>query len=319
VTKLDDEIKAINKDYGEGSIIAMGDAPNLEIEVIPTGCIALDRALGIGGLPKGRVIECFGPEGSGKSTLALHLVKSAQEKGGKCVYVDTEHALDPTYAERIGVNVDDLLISQPTTGEEALEIVLRVAATGEVALVVVDSVAALVPAAELNGDMGDSHVGLHARLMSQAMRKLTGTVSKTHTTVFFINQIREKIGILFGSPETTSGGRALRFYASVRLDIRRIESIKNGVEIIGNRTRVKVIKNRMAPPFKQAEFDIMYGEGISQTGSLLDVAVQEEVVRKSGAWFYYGEEKLGQGREAAKLTLSDEDLFNRISNDLMKV
>jgi len=297
---LDVALGQIEKQFGKGSVMRMGDNINLGIESIPTGALALDLALGIGGLPRGRVVEIYGPESSGKSTLAMHCVAEAQRNGGICAYVDAEHAMDPVYAKAIGVNVDDLLISQPDTGEQALEIADMLIRSGALDVIVIDSVAALTPRAEIDGDMGDSHPGLQARLMSQALRKLTGTLNKSNTIAIFINQLREKIGISYGSPETTSGGRALKFYASVRLDIRRIETIKDGAEMIGNRTRVKVVKNKVSRPFQQAEFDIMYGTGISREGSLLDVAVDLGFVKKSGAWFTYEGEQLGQGRENVK-------------------
>jgi recombination protein RecA len=290
----------IEKQYGKGSVMKMGEKTSMDVESIATGALSLDIALGIGGLPRGRVIEIFGPESSGKSTLAMHVVAEAQRNGGICAYVDAEHAMDPTYAARIGVDVDELLISQPDTGEQALEITDMLVRSGALDVIVVDSVAALTPRAEIEGEMGDTHVGLQARLMSQALRKLTANLNKSNTICIFINQLREKIGVMFGSPETTPGGRALKFYSSVRLDIRRIEAIKDGVEVTGNRTRVKVVKNKMASPFKQAEFDIMYGKGISREGGALDLAVDFNIVKKSGAWYTYEGEQLGQGRENAK-------------------
>jgi recombination protein RecA len=283
----------------------MGDKGSMRVETISTGALALDLALGVGGLPRGRVIEIFGPESSGKSTLAMHIVAEAQRNGGICAYVDAEHAMDPAYARNIGVDIDELLISQPDTGEQALEITDMLVRSGALDVIVIDSVAALTPRAEIEGEMGDSHVGLQARLMSQALRKLTANLNKSNTVCVFINQLREKIGVMFGSPETTPGGRALKFYSSVRLDIRRIESIKDGVEVVGNRTRVKVVKNKVAPPFKQAEFDIMYGKGISREGSALDIGVDLDIVKKSGAWYTYEGEQLGQGRENAKIFLNE--------------
>jgi recombination protein RecA len=302
---LDLALAQIDKQFGKGSIMRMGEKTTLGIEAVSTGALALDLALGIGGLPRGRVVEIYGPESSGKSTLAMHVVAEAQRNGGVCAYVDAEHAMDPIYARAIGVDVDQLLISQPDTGEQALEIVDMLVRSGALDVVVIDSVAALTPRAEIEGEMGDSHVGLQARLMSQALRKLTANLNKTNTIAIFINQLREKIGVMFGSPETTPGGRALKFYSSVRLDIRRIESIKDGVEVVGSRTRVKVVKNKVAPPFRQAEFDIMYGKGISREGSMLDVGVDLGVVKKSGAWYTYDGEQLGQGRENAKNFLGD--------------
>ena len=295
----------IDKQFGKGSIMKLGERGHVGIEAVPTGALALDLALGIGGLPRGRVVEIFGPESSGKSTLAMHVVAEAQRNGGVCAYIDAEHAMDPVYASAIGVNVDDLYISQPDTGEQGLEIADMLIRSGALDVVVIDSVAALVPRAEIEGEMGDTHVGLQARLMSQALRKLTGNLNRSRTICIFINQLREKIGVMFGSPETTPGGRALKFYSSVRLDIRRVESIKDGAEITGNRTRVKVVKNKVSAPFKQAEFDIMYGKGISREGSLLDVAVDLGIVKKSGAWFTYEGEQLGQGRENAKQFLAE--------------
>ena len=302
---LEMAMASIEKQYGKGAVMKMGDKGEMTIEAIPTGALALDLALGIGGLPRGRVVEIFGPESSGKSTLAMHVVAEAQRNGGICAYIDAEHAMDPVYARAIGVDVDELLISQPDTGEQALEITDMLIRSGALDIVVIDSVAALTPRAEIEGEMGDSHMGLQARLMSQALRKLTANLNKTNTICIFINQLREKIGVMFGSPETTPGGRALKFYSSVRLDIRRIESIKDGAEMVGNRTRVKVVKNKVAPPFRQAEFDIMYGKGISREGSLLDVGVDLELIKKSGAWFTYEGEQLGQGRENAKNFLGE--------------
>jgi recombination protein RecA len=302
---LEMALSQIEKQYGKGSIMRLGETAHVGVEAIPTGALALDLALGIGGLPRGRIVEIFGPEASGKSTLAMHVVAEAQRNGGICAYIDAEHAMDPLYAANIGVNTDELLISQPDTGEQALEIADMLIRSGSIDVVVIDSVAALTPRAEIEGEMGDTHVGLQARLMSQALRKLTGNLSKSRTIAVFINQLREKIGVMFGSPETTPGGRALKFYSSVRLDIRRIESIKDGAEVVGNRTRVKVVKNKTAAPFKQCEFDIMYGKGISREGSLLDVAVENGIAKKSGAWFTYEGEQLGQGRENAKTFLME--------------
>jgi recombination protein RecA len=302
---LDVALSQIEKQFGKGSIMRMGENTHMQIEAISTGALSLDLALGIGGLPRGRVVEIYGPESSGKSTLAMHVVAESQRNGGICAYIDAEHAMDPVYAGAIGVNIDDLLISQPDTGEQALEITDMLIRSGALDVVVIDSVAALTPRAEIEGEMGDTHVGLQARLMSQALRKLTGTLNKSDTILIFINQLREKVGVIYGSPEVTPGGRALKFYASVRLDIRRVESIKDGAEIVGNRTRVKVAKNKVAPPFKQAEFDIMYGKGISREGSLLDVAVDLAIVKKSGAWYTYEGEQMGQGRENAKGFLTD--------------
>jgi recombination protein RecA len=316
---LDMALSQIEKNYGKGAIMRLGEQGHVGVAAIPTGALALDIALGIGGLPRGRVVEVFGPESSGKSTLAMHVVAEAQRNGGVCAYIDAEHAMDPVYAAAIGVNVDELLISQPDTGEQALEITDMLIRSGALDVIVIDSVAALVPRAEIEGEMGDTHVGLQARLMSQALRKLTGNLNKSRTVCLFINQLREKIGVMFGSPETTPGGRALKFYSSVRLDIRRIESIKDGAEVTGNRTRVKVVKNKVSPPFKQAEFDIMYGKGISREGSLLDVGVDQGIVKKSGAWFTYEGEQLGQGRENAKTFLADNlDLMVEISDKIRK-
>ena len=295
----------IEKQYGKGAIMRLGESQALDIPVIPSGSLALDAALGVGGMPRGRMIEIYGPEASGKTTLALHVVASAQRGGGEAAFVDAEHALDPVYARKLGVNTDDLLIAQPDSGEQALEITDVLVRSGALDVVVVDSVAALVPQAEIDGDMGDPQMGLQARLMSQAMRKLTGIIHKTKTCVIFINQIRQKIGVFFGNPETTTGGNALKFYASVRLDIRRLDAIKAGQDIIGNRTRVKIVKNKVAPPFRQVEFDIMYGSGISYAGELLDLAVQYDIIKKSGAWFSYGDERIGQGRDNAKTYLEE--------------
>jgi len=297
---LEAALAQIEKQHGKGSVMRLGERPLEPIEVIPTGSIALDIALGIGGLPRGRVVEIFGPESSGKTTVALHAIAHAQAAGGICAFIDAEHALDPEYAERLGVNTDELLVSQPDNGEQALEIADTLVRSGALALIVIDSVAALTPKAEIEGEMGDSHVGLQARLMSQALRKMAGALAGARTTAIFINQLREKIGVMFGSPETTTGGRALKFYSSVRLDVRRIETLKDGSDSVGNRTRVKVVKNKVAPPFKQAEFDIIYGEGISAEGSLLDLGVEYGIVRKAGAWYTYESEQLGQGKENAR-------------------
>ena len=295
----------IEKQYGKGAIMRLGESQIADIPVIPTGSLALDAALGVGGMPRGRIVEIYGPEASGKTTLALHVIASAQRGGGEAAFVDAEHALDPSYARKLGVSLDDLLISQPDSGEQALEITDVLVRSGALDVVVVDSVAALVPQAEIDGDMGEPQMGLQARLMSQAMRKLTGIVHKTKTCVIFINQIRQKIGVFFGNPETTTGGNALKFYASVRLDIRRLDAIKSGQEVVGNRTRVKIVKNKVAPPFRQVEFDIMYGNGICRAGELLDLAVQREIVQKSGAWFAYSGERIGQGRDNARLYLEE--------------
>ena len=314
---IDAALSQIEKKFGKGSIMRLGEKPSEDVGAISTRCLSLDNAIGVGGFPRGRIIEVYGPESSGKTTLALQVVASAQEEGGIAAYIDAEHALDPIYAENLGVNVDDMLISQPDSGEQALEIAETLARSNSVDVIVVDSVAALVPRAELDGEMGDSHMGLQARLMSQALRKITAIVANSRTTFIFINQLRQKIGVFFGSPETTTGGKALKFYASVRLDIRRIGAIKEGDKMVGNRTRVKVKKNKVAPPFQECEFDIMYGEGISQEGDLLDLAVNNGIVQKSGAWFSYGEERLGQGREKVrKLLKEDREIFGRIENDV---
>lgn len=302
---LHNVISKIEKQYGEGSVMILGDDVKLDIDSIPTGSLALDIALGIGGIPKGRIIEIYGPESSGKTTLALHMLAEAQKIGGTGAFVDAEHALDPGYAKNLGVDIENLIISQPDTGEQALEITEALVRSNAVDLIIIDSVAALVPKAEIDGEMGAAQIGLQARLMSQALRKLTGAINKSKCTVVFINQLREKVGIMFGNPETTTGGRALKFYSSVRLDIRKSENIKKSDEIIGNRVRVKVVKNKIAPPFRQAEFDIMYGKGISSVGNILDVAVEADIVKKAGAWYSYGEERLGQGRENAKEYLED--------------
>ncbi len=302
---LEAALSQIDRQFGKGSIMRLGDDGRVPVEVIPTGSVALDIALGIGGLPRGRVVEIYGPESSGKTTLALHAVANAQRAGGIAAFIDAEHALDPDYAKHLGVDTDALLVSQPDTGEQALEIMDMLIRSGAIDVVVVDSVAALVPKAEIDGEMGDSHVGLQARLMSQALRKITGALNSSGTTAIFINQLREKIGVFFGSPETTTGGKALKFYASIRLDIRRIETLKEGTESIGNRTRVKVVKNKMAPPFKQAEFDILYGVGISREGGIIDMGVEQGIVRKSGAWYTYEGDQLGQGKENARSFLRD--------------
>ena len=303
---LDAALAQIEKQYGKGSVMKLGDSSaNMNIEVIPTGSLSLDIALGLGGVPRGRIIEVFGPESSGKTTVALHIVAEIQKRGGIAGFIDAEHALDPVYAKNIGVNIDDLYISQPDCGEQALEITETMVRSGAVDVIIVDSVAALVPKAEIDGEMGDSHMGLHARLMSQALRKLTAVVSKTNCVVIFINQLREKVGVVFGNPEVTTGGRALKFYASVRMEVRRIDTLKMGGEIVGNRTRVKVVKNKVAPPFKEAEFDIMFGKGISREGDILDLAVANDIVDKSGAWYAYMGDKIGQGRENAKAFLAE--------------
>ena len=317
---LDTALAQIERSFGKGSIMKLGqDNPVMDLEAVSTGSIGLDVALGIGGLPKGRIIEVYGPESSGKTTLALHVIAQEQKNNGICAFVDAEHALDPSYAKKLGVNLDDLLISQPDAGEQALEITETLVRSGAVSVVVVDSVAALTPRSELEGDMGDAQVGAQARLMSQAMRKLTGSISRSNCMVIFINQIRMKIGVMFGSPETTTGGNALKFYSSVRLDIRRIGALKDRDEIVGNSTRVKVVKNKVAPPFKQVEFDIMYGEGISKTGEIIDLGVKEGIIEKSGAWFSYGDERIGQGRENAKMYLKEnENICNEIEEKIRK-
>ena len=302
---LEAALAQIEKVHGKGSVMRLGEDTRLPIDVIPTGSVALDVALGIGGLPRGRIIEIYGPESSGKTTVALHAIANAQAEGGICAFIDAEHALDPDYANKLGVNTDELLVSQPDNGEQALEIADTLVRSGALSLIVIDSVAALTPRAEIEGEMGDSHVGLQARLMSQALRKMTGALKSASTTAIFINQLREKIGVFFGSPETTTGGKALKFYASVRIDIRRIETLKDGANPIGNKTRAKIVKNKMAPPFKQAEFDILYGEGISVEGGILDLAVEHDIVKKSGAWFTYDGEQLGQGRENVRKLLKD--------------
>ena len=315
---LDEALKKIQKQFGQGAIMKMGDAAEMNIETISTGSISLDLATGVGGVPRGRIIEIYGPESSGKTTLALHIVAEAQKAGGKAAFIDAEHALDPVYAKNLGVQIDELLVSQPDTGEQGLEICDMLASSGAIDVIVVDSVAALVPKAEIQGEMGDSHVGLQARLMSQALRKLTGTVNKSNTCVIFINQLREKVGVMFGSPETTTGGRALKFYSTMRFDVRRIETIKQGDQMLGNRTRVKIVKNKVAPPFKKAEFDIMYGKGISKSGDILDCAVDADIVKKAGSWYSYNVERIGQGRENVKKYLEDhEELMDEIQQKLM--
>ncbi|SFI51871.1 recombination protein RecA [Paenibacillus sp. UNC496MF] len=302
---LEMALRQIEKQFGKGSIMKLGESTHMQVETVSSGSLALDIALGIGGFPRGRVIEVYGPESSGKTTVALHAIAEVQRAGGQAAFIDAEHALDPSYANKLGVNIDELLLSQPDTGEQALEIAEALVRSGAVDIVVVDSVAALVPKAEIEGDMGDSHVGLQARLMSQALRKLSGAISKSKTIAIFINQLREKVGVMFGNPETTPGGRALKFYSTVRLDVRRIESIKQGNDVVGNRTRIKVVKNKVAPPFKQAEIDIMYGEGISKEGSIVDIGVEHDIIQKSGAWFSFNGERLGQGRENAKQFLKE--------------
>ena len=315
---LEAALAQIDRQFGKGSVMRLGSEERAPVAVIPTGSIALDVALGVGGLPRGRIIEIYGPESSGKTTLTLHAIASVQRQGGIAAFVDAEHALDPDYAQKLGVNIDELLVSQPDTGEQALEIADMLVRSGSLDLVVIDSVAALVPKAEIEGEMGDSHVGLQARLMSQALRKLTGGLNQTGTTMIFINQLREKIGVFFGSPETTAGGKALKFYSSVRLDIRRIETLKEGTDAVGNRTRVKVVKNKMAPPFKQAEFDILYGTGISREGSLIDFGVEHDIVKKSGAWFTYDGDQLGQGKEnARKYLLENPDIAQSIEDKIL--
>lgn len=314
---ISEAMTQIEKQFGKGSIMKLGEKSSLDIDSIPTGCLDLDIALGIGGVPRGRIVEIFGPESSGKTTVALHIAAEAQKNGGAAAFIDAEHALDPQYAKRLGVDIENLIVSQPDTGEQALEIAEALVRSGAIDVIVVDSVAALVPKAEIEGEMGDSHVGLQARLMSQALRKLAGSISKSKCIVIFINQLREKVGVMFGNPETTPGGRALKFYSSIRMDVRRIDSIKQGDQIIGNRTRIKVIKNKVAPPFKQAEFDIMYNEGISHSGNVLDVGVREEIIQKSGSWFSYNNVRIGQGRENSKQYLKDNpEIMCEIENKI---
>lgn len=302
---LEQALKSIEKNFGKGAIMKLGEQTHMEVATVPSGSLALDLALGVGGYPRGRIIECYGPESSGKTTVALHAIASVQKQGGIAAFIDAEHALDPQYAAKLGVNVDELLLSQPDTGEQGLEIADALVSSGAIDIIVVDSVAALVPRAEIEGEMGDTHVGLQARLMSQAMRKLSGSVSKTKTIAFFINQIREKVGVMFGNPETTPGGRALKFYSTIRMEVRRTETLKNGTDMIGNRTRIKVVKNKVAPPFKEAIVDIIYGEGISQTGELLDMAADVDIVNKAGSWYSYNDERIGQGRENVKQFLKE--------------
>ena len=314
---LDTAIAQIEREFGKGSIMRLGENSHIVVEAVPTGSLSLDIALGIGGVPKGRIIEIYGPESSGKTTLALHIVAEAQKRGGEVAFIDAEHALDPTYARALGVDIDSMLISQPDTGEQGLEICEALVRSGAIDVVVVDSVAALTPRAEIEGDMGDSHVGLLARLMSQALRKLAGSISKTNCIVIFINQLREKVGVVYGNPEVTTGGRALKFYASVRIEVRRIEAIKNGSEVVGNRTRAKIVKNKVAPPFREAEFEIMYGEGISKLGALVDLAVRLDIIQKSGSWFSMGETRLGQGKDAVKKYLQDNpELADQIEAEI---
>ena len=314
---LETAIAQIERDYGKGSIMRLGENSGIVVEAIPTGSLSLDVALGIGGVPKGRIIEIYGPESSGKTTLALHIVAEAQKRGGEVAFIDAEHALDPTYARALGVDIDSMLISQPDTGEQGLEICEALVRSGAIDVVVVDSVAALTPRAEIEGDMGDSHVGLLARLMSQALRKLAGSISKTNCVVIFINQLREKVGVVYGNPEVTTGGRALKFYSSIRMEVRRVEAIKNGTEVVGNRTRAKIVKNKVAPPFREAEFEIMYGEGISKWGELVDLAVKLDIIQKSGSWFSMGETRVGQGRDAVKAFLKDNpDLAQEIEEQI---
>ncbi|MCT4663130.1 MAG: recombinase RecA [Tissierellales bacterium] len=316
---LEMALNQIEKQFGKGSIMKLGEDSKLDIDVIPTGSMSLDIALGVGGVPKGRVVEIYGPESSGKTTVTLHMIAQAQKAGGTAAFIDAEHALDPVYAKNLGVDIENLIVSQPDTGEQALEITEALVRSGAVDIVVVDSVAALVPKAEIEGEMGDSHVGLQARMMSQALRKLTGAIKKSNTCTIFINQLREKIGVMFGNPETTTGGRALKFYASVRLDVRRIETLKQGDQMIGNKTRVKVVKNKVAPPFKQAEFDIMYGKGISYEGDVIEVGVKAGIIDKAGAWYSYNDEKLGQGRENSKVYLKENPAITQEIEDKIRI
>ncbi len=316
---LQDAMDKIQKQFGQGAIMKLGDNTKMNIETISTGSISLDLATGVGGVPKGRIVEIYGPESSGKTTLTLHIVAEAQKKGGKAAFIDAEHALDPVYAKNLGVKIDELLVSQPDTGDQALEICDMLARSGALDVIVIDSVAALVPKAEIEGEMGDNHVGLHARLMSQALRKIAGNVNRSHTCVIFINQLREKIGVMYGSPEVTTGGRALKFYASMRFDVRRVETIKSGDQMIGNRTKVKIVKNKVAPPFKQAEFDIMYGEGISKAGDVLDSAVELKIIDKAGSWYSYGGDRIGQGRENVKKWLQENpEMLEKIQAQLLE-